>query len=571
MTDQKRFGRYLIAGELGRGAMGAVHLAKDPLIERDVAIKTLLPDLPAEVMGDVRERFLREARSAGRLNHPNIVTIFDVGEQDGVAYIAMEVLEGRSLQQMMREGRLPLASIVDIAAQVADALDHAQRHGIVHRDVKPANIMVSATGRAKLTDFGVAHVPSSNMTQTGAALGSPKYMSPEQVTGQPIDPRSDIFSLGAVLYEMLARRTPFENAADTNVWALLHRIAGERHRPVSEIDRELPPVFDRILDKALAKKPAERYQRAGDMANELRNTRLAGAFGTVALGVEQRRATPPAPRPTPAVDSGLLNELDTFAEAFDRQAAEERRRAEEQERQRLQAMQAKPAQPDTRATEPARRPSALDLLKQKAAQRPAVVDEHARKAELEKRIDERLRAAQRYLGQFGAMLGEAHPVSERRFGMVYFGDATGLSLVHGSADYRYRRVIGAERMDYVVFRFKVAFVRPQRLEVSGEQLPHIRKRLDSLEARYESIEKKNDFGVVLNAHLMVRGPFPCEIVLRGDYDQPGFVVEMQNVGRFGATRFRLGVDELSDAILDELGNWLLGVDDAFGRFVERRA
>ena len=129
--------------------------------------------------------------------------------------------------------------------------------------------------------------------------------------------------------------------------------------------------------------------------------------------------------------------------------------------------------------------------------------------------------------------------------MVYFGDATGLSLVHGSADYRYRRVIGAERMDYVVFRFKVAFVRPQKLEVSGEQLPHIRKRLDSLEARYESIEKKNDFGVVVNAHLMVRGPFPCEIVLRGDYDQPGFVVEMQNVGRFGATRFRLGPDELS--------------------------
>jgi hypothetical protein len=112
-------------------------------------------------------------------------------------------------------------------------------------------------------------------------------------------------------------------------------------------------------------------------------------------------------------------------------------------------------------------------------------------------------------------------------------------------------------------------VRPQRLEVSGEQLPHIRKRLDSLEARYESIEKKNDFGVVLNAHLMVRGPFPCEIVLRGDYDQPGFVVEMQNVGRFGATRFRLGADELSEDILDDLGNWLLGVDDAFGRFVSR--
>src|SRR5262245_24121999 len=252
--------------------MGTVHLARDPLIEREVAIKTLLPDLPAEMMGDVRERFLREARSAGRLNHPNIVTIFDVGEQDGVAYIAMEVLEGRSLQQMLREPtRLPLASIVDIGAQIADALDEAQRYGIVHRDVKPANIMVSPAGRAKLTDFGVAHVPSSNMTQTGAALGSPKYMSPEQVTGQALDPRSDIFSLGAVLYEMLARRTPFEQAGDNTVFAVMHRIASEPHAAVTDIDAQLPPAFNTILDSALAKSPDHRYARAGDMANDLRN------------------------------------------------------------------------------------------------------------------------------------------------------------------------------------------------------------------------------------------------------------------------------------------------------------
>src|SRR5687768_13432955 len=327
MTDQRRFGRYLIVAELGRGAMGAVHLAKDPLIERDVAIKTLLPDLPAEAMGEVRERFLREARSAGRLNHPNIVTIFDVGEQDGVAYIAMEVLEGRSLQQMLREpGRLPLASIVNIAAQVADALDHAQRFGIVHRDVKPANIMVSAAGRTKLTDFGVAHVPSSSMTQTGAALGSPKYMPPEQVTGQPVDPRSDVFSLGVVLYEMLTRCTPFERAGDTNVWALLHRIAAERHRPVTELDRELPAVFDRILDRALAKSPSDRYGRAGDMANDLRNTRLAGAFGTVALSAEERRrqggGSGRTPAPLDPTRARLIEDLDTFSQAFERQEQE---------------------------------------------------------------------------------------------------------------------------------------------------------------------------------------------------------------------------------------------------------
>ena len=576
MTTPQRFGRYLIVSELGRGAMGAVHLAQDPLIEREVAIKTLLPDLPAEVMGDVRERFLREARSAGRLNHPNIVTIFDVGEQDGVAYIAMEVLEGRSLQQMLRDpARLPFSSIVNIAAQVADALDHAQRFGIVHRDVKPANIMVSAAGRAKLTDFGVAHVPSSNMTQTGAALGSPKYMSPEQVTGQAIDPRSDIFSLGAVLYEMLARRTPFEHPGDTNVWSLLHRIAGQPHRPVTEHDAEVPAIFNRILDRALAKNPVDRYQRAGDLANELRNTRLAGAFGTVALGVEERRtpAAPPAQSDPSRVR--LLEDLDAFSQVFDKQE-QERLRAEEQERLRRDEerkrsyFEAKPAEPAPAASS-ARRPSALELLKQKAAARPAsVVDERARKIESQKRIDERLRAAFRYLGQFGMMLREAHPVSERRFGVVYFGETSGLSLCDGSADYRFRRIDGAERFDYVVFKLKVAFARPERLEVSGDQVTKIRQRLDKLEARYEALEKKNDFGMVVNAKLMVTGPFPCEIVLRGDYDQPGFVVEMEDVGRAGAARFRLGADELSDDVLDELGTWLLGADEAFARFITRR-
>jgi hypothetical protein len=168
------------------------------------------------------------------------------------------------------------------------------------------------------------------------------------------------------------------------------------------------------------------------------------------------------------------------------------------------------------------------------------------------------------------MLRQAHPISKRRFGLIYFGEASGLALWDGSPDYRFRRMDGEERFDYVVFRLKVSFARPERLEVSGEQLPNIRQRLDKLDIRYEALEKKNDFGVVLNAKLMVTGPFTCQIVLRGDYDKPGFVVEMENVGRSGATRFRLGADELTDETLNELGTWLLGADDAFGRFVERR-
>src|SRR5512141_2344539 len=217
--------------------MGAVHRALDPLIEREVAIKTLLPNLPPEIMGEVRERFLREARSAGRLNHPNIVTIFDVGEQDGIAYMAMEVLEGKSLQEILSEPtRLPFQTIAELVAQIADALDRAQQLGIVHRDVKPANIVVSASGHVKLTDFGVAYVPSSTMTQTGTMIGSPRYMSPEQVLGLPIDPRSDIFSLGVVLYEMLSGCTPFARPDDATLIPLVTRIAAEPHPPVTRLD-----------------------------------------------------------------------------------------------------------------------------------------------------------------------------------------------------------------------------------------------------------------------------------------------------------------------------------------------
>jgi len=168
------------------------------------------------------------------------------------------------------------------------------------------------------------------------------------------------------------------------------------------------------------------------------------------------------------------------------------------------------------------------------------------------------------------MLRDAHPVSHRRFGVIYFGETPGLSLVGGSADYRLRRLDSEERFDFVVFELKVAFARPERLEVSGEQLPKIRQHLDKMQVRYEAQEKKNDFGMVVHAKLMVTGPFSCKILLRGDYDQPGFVVEMENVGRAGAVRFRLGRDELTDETLDELGHWLLGADDAFGRFIERQ-
>jgi hypothetical protein len=588
--EQKQFGRYVIVAELGRGAMGAVHRAVDPLIERDVAIKTLLPNLPPEIMGEVRERFLREARSAGRLNHPSIVTIYDVGEQDGVAYIAMELLEGKSLQQIMRETpRLPVATIADLVAQVADGLDLAQRFKITHRDIKPANIMVSADWRAKVTDFGVAHVASSSMTQTGSALGSPKYMSPEAVTGQPVDPRSDIFSLGVVLYEMLVRRTPFERAGDNTVFAVMHRIAAEQHAAVTQIDTQIPAAFNAILDRALAKTPDKRYQRAADMATDLRNYK--GLQGSAAAAGADHAKTVAVPRPqakpaqADAANATLIDDLDVFAKGFEKQQAEalraeaeERQRKEEEirrwadeEQLRRQAFEREREAKAGGAQAGTRKSAALDLLKQKVAGRTAAVaaDQTKRLAAIA-RVDERLRAAFHYLAEFTTVLNEANPVSEGKQGVMFFGDRPGMILGEGFTDLRTREVYGKSCADYVTFKYRVRFPQPEKLEIAGAEAQRVQERLKSLGVKHEFHGKKNELGQIVQAIFVLSGPFPCQAVLRADYDEPGFMIELLNVRHHGPAKLRLEAEELNDEVLDEFGTWVLGADEAFERFLKRK-
>jgi serine/threonine protein kinase len=206
-----QLGRYEVLDEIGQGAMGVVYKARDPLIDRVVAIKTINLSMAMDEKEEYEGRFYQEAKAAGRLNHPNIVTIYDVGKSGNVAYIAMEFLEGRELRDIMNDGALlPVDQVLHIVAQVAQGLAYAHEHDIVHRDVKPSNIMVIRDGHVKITDFGIARMASSSVrTQTGMVLGSPKYMSPEQVMGKAIDQRSDIFSLGVMLYEMLTGEAPF--------------------------------------------------------------------------------------------------------------------------------------------------------------------------------------------------------------------------------------------------------------------------------------------------------------------------------------------------------------------------
>lgn len=277
-----KIGRYEILDQIGAGATATVYRARDPLIERTVAIKTVSLDQLRQDGADAESRFLREAQSAGRLSHPNIVTIYDVGEADGVAYIAMEYLSGATLRDVMNHGAIPLDLALDTALQMAEALAFAHEHGVIHRDIKPANVVLTGqNGRVKLTDFGIARLVNSDRTQLGQMLGSPRYMSPEQAMGREIDGRSDIFSLGAVLYEMLTGHYAFDG---DSLPAIVYRVIHDNPVAAASLRPQLPGELASLLARMLDKRPEVRPD-ARALANALHALRPVAT-------------TTPAPRPS---------------------------------------------------------------------------------------------------------------------------------------------------------------------------------------------------------------------------------------------------------------------------------
>jgi len=274
MDHKPTLGRYEIEKMIGKGAMGEVYLGTDPSIGRVVAIKTLplASEFAPSELAEVRERFFHEAAAVGKLNHPNIVTIFDVGEEHDLAFMAMEYIDGYSLDEKAQEGKLlPLDRVIRYVIQTADALDYAHREGIVHRDVKPANLMIDKKkDSVKITDFGIARITSHSRTKTGMLLGTPSYMSPEQAMGHPVDHRADIFSLGTTLYALLTGEKPFTG---DSLASLFYQIINAPHPDIRKLNPKVSDTFKRIIDKALQKDPDKRYQTAAAMAKALSRLR----------------------------------------------------------------------------------------------------------------------------------------------------------------------------------------------------------------------------------------------------------------------------------------------------------
>ena len=503
-------GRYQILSQLGRGAMGTVYQALDPAIERMVAIKTLNPELPQEAMNEMKARFVREAKSAGRLNHPNVVTIYDVGVAGEIAYIAMEFLEGQSLRQMLDSGApLPFDTIADIAGQIAEGLDYAGRFGIVHRDIKPANIMLSPTGLAKLTDFGVAYVPSSEMTQTGTALGSPKYMSPEQVLGHTVDRRADIFSLGIVLYEMLMRTTPFERPEIT-VYALMEMIVKQAVPRVSEQNPEIPAAFDAILARALAKRPEERYQRAREFAGELRNLKIK---------------TPSAPfpaEPEPARDDpegqqklvGLLADLETFS----------------------------------------RKKAPADAPKAGAAAQVTLESAQA--------LNEKLRRGFDYLRELLRQINQATPAFTVEIDLIYVGRLPAVTLGEGAIDCHTKKIEENDVVDAITVAYRMQSQQKARIALNKAEARTLKEQLGRAQLMFDNREVEGESGAPQIEAFLIECDIAANATLRGDYEAHAIEISCQNVGVLGPTKYRLGVAEFDDA-LSEFGRLLLGFPSQF--------
>jgi eukaryotic-like serine/threonine-protein kinase len=276
--EKPMLGRYQVERELGKGAMGVVYAGKDPKIGRVVAIKTmaLSAEFEPDELQDAKERFFREAETAGRLNHPNIVTIFDAGEEHDLCYIAMELLKGKDLAPFTKQPNLmPPDKVLSIVERVADALGYAHSMGVVHRDIKPANIMYEPeSDTVKVTDFGIARITDSSKTKTGMVLGTPSYMSPEQLAGKKIDGRSDLFSLGVMLYQMLCGQLPFGGESMTQ---LMFAIANTPHPNIREFNATLPEWVVPLIDKALTKDADQRFQNGAEFAAAIREARKAAA------------------------------------------------------------------------------------------------------------------------------------------------------------------------------------------------------------------------------------------------------------------------------------------------------
>jgi len=531
----KSIGRYTLLEEIGRGSMGSVHRASDPLIERNVAIKTVSLAKLDDGSLEPRLRFLREAKAAGRLSHPGIVAVYDVGELEDMAYIVMEFVEGRSLKDLLDRGTpIPLAAAAEIVRQAAEALAAAHRSGVIHRDIKPGNVMVTRAGGAKITDFGIARIDQTARTRTGVLVGSPGYMSPEQLSAKPVDGRSDVFSLGSLLYELVTGQGPFDPERREDVLALMANIVSRPHEPPSRINPKVPQSIDAVVDRALRKNPAERYPTAEAMAADLR-VAIARDLGTAPVAADIARLATPA--------DVLLPDFDLFADPA-----------------------AQPPLPGLAPEPAAAAKPASGLLESLRTQAEAIEltggEDDTVSATLMRRFDveRHMRAAFDFYQELVRYIGIVKPAIGHFYQLDDVGAFVGLKVADAFVDTRMRRDAGRPWMDAVLLTVVAMAPTPVRVESAPGATQIMMDRLATANLRYEAADQAGGDG---RTALNVAAEVTIHVRIMADRERGRIAFLCRNVAQFGTSNFVVKAGAVEDSVFEEFANYLLGNPNRF--------
>ncbi|NJN40130.1 MAG: serine/threonine protein kinase [Gammaproteobacteria bacterium] len=551
----KTLGRYVLQEEVGRGSMGTVFKASDPMIERTVAIKTINALQIQDGSVEPRRRFLREAKAAGRLSHPCIVTIYDVGEFEDIAYIVMELLEGRSLKDILDHGdRISLATAVHIVLQTADALGFAHSQGVVHRDIKPGNLMLTKQGLVKITDFGIARIDQMSRTRTGVVIGSPRYMSPEQVSGKKADGRSDVFSLGIVLYELVTGVAPFDAARPEDFLTLMQNIVSKAPEPASRRNPEVPAALDAVIERALRKNPAERYATADKLAEDLR---------AVLLGDLKASESKSDVAALAASGDLVMPEFDLFAStepATDQHGASTRSDA---------PAGAKRA---SRAGDGASG-SLLDRLKSQAEalENEGSADEYsAQTLMLALDIERKMRSGFAFCEELVRYLGIVKPEIAHDYALAGVGEFARPRLADAFVDSKLRRADGRPWMDMITLTVVCVSPTTLRCEMAADETQSLVDRLTAANLRYAS----DDSGGATNGNASmfeIAGEITIHARVMADRERGRLAFLCKNVAQFGSQSIVLDGKAARENVFEEFANYLLGQPNRFLQIAGRPA
>jgi serine/threonine protein kinase len=550
-----KLGKYEIRRELGRGAMGVVYEGFDPFIERAVAIKTIQKSLidPSEAP-EVFARFRHEAQAAGRLAHPNIVSIYEYGEEGDVAYIAMEFLAGVELKDYFDKAKqFHINEIVNITSQLLEALEYSHGRGVVHRDIKPSNILITRDWKIKIADFGIAKIESSDLTHVGTVLGTPSYMSPEQFMGLAADRRSDIYSVGVILYQMLTGERPFTG---NNMNIIMHKVMHQAHVPPSELNPEVSKTIDTVVNKALSKRPEDRFQTAADFMAALK----LAAEATIKLTPKKSPQDQNSKGPVISFNLDELNKsLDKNVQPKTSHIAIKPEEPEEDE-PTVKATAPAPVTPKPESPPAFAESGLLARLAREAKEK----QDNQQSAEQEKQIRERsvhdtLDRIRKFFTPFVQHVNSMEPTIGRTYRLDARSEFANLKWQGAKVDYRKQSLAESALLANVEFGVRLCSPEPVLIKRPLSQFDALKKELHSL--RLNVLDDMDElYKKPKHEWLEVRldPVLPVLIKFQGNYENGTIDVSTRNLEDFGTANCKLEPKDVTPAMLDELGLFLMG-------------